>query len=83
MTEEEKRAAYLEWINAETGQNFSEADGEELPALVELVLEKLVEMDGDKVNVKSVKQGGRSITFVDGMSDKVKDLLGPLRKLRW
>lgn len=80
MTDEQKREAYLEWINAETGQNYQLG---ELPALVELVLDKLLEMDGDKVNVKSMSQGGRSITFAVGMSGKVKELLGPLRKLRW
>ena len=83
MTEEEKRAAYLEWINAETGQNYTESEEESLPALVELALEKLLEMDGDKVNIKSISQGGRSITFADGVSGKMVDLLKPLRKLRW
>lgn len=61
MTDEQKREAYLEWINAETGQNYQL---EELPALVELVLDKLLEIDGDKANIKAMTQGGRSVTFL-------------------
>ena len=80
MTEVEKKAAYLQWINAETGQNYQLED---LPALVELVLDKLLEMDGDKANIKAMTQGGRSVTFTDGVGDKIKELLAPLRKLRW
>lgn len=80
MTDEQKREAYLEWINAETGQNYQL---EELPALVELVLDKLLEMDGDKANIKAMTQGGRSVTFTDGVGDKIEELLAPLRKLRW
>lgn len=80
MTDEQKREAYLEWINAETGQNYQLED---LPALVELVLDKLLEMDGDKANIKAMTQGGRSVTFTDGVGDKIKELLAPLRKLRW
>lgn len=80
MTNEQKREAYLEWINAETGQNYQLED---LPALVELVLDKLLEMDGDKANIKAMTQGGRSVTFADGVGDKIKDLLAPLKRLRW
>lgn len=80
MTDEQKREAYLEWINAETGQNYQL---EELPALVELVLDKLLEIDGDKANIKAMTQGGRSVTFADGVGDKIKELLAPLRRLRW
>lgn len=80
MTDEQKREAYLEWINAETGQNYQL---EELPALVELVLDKLLEMDGDKANIKAMTQGGRSVTFTDGVGDKIEGLLAPLKKLRW
>ncbi len=80
MTDEQKREAYLEWINAETGQNYQL---EELPALVELVLDKLLEMDGDKANIKAMTQGGRSVTFTDGVGDKIEELLAPFRKLRW
>lgn len=80
MTDEQKREAYLEWINAETGQNYQI---DELPALVELVLDKLLEMDGDKANVKTMTQGGRSVTFTDGVGDKIKEMLAPLRRLRW
>lgn len=80
MTDEQKREAYLEWINAETGQNYQLED---LPALVELVLDKLLEMDGDKANVKAMTQGGRSVTFTDGVGDKIKEMLAPLRRLRW
>lgn len=80
MTDEQKREAYLEWINAETGQNYQL---EELPALVELVLDKLLEIDGDKANIKAMTQGGRSVTFTDGTGDKIKELLAPLRRLRW
>lgn len=80
MTDEQKREAYLEWINAETGQNYQL---EELPALVELVLDKLLEMDGDKANIKAMTQGGRSVTFTDGVGDRIEELLAPLRKLRW
>ncbi len=81
MTEEAKRAAYLEWINEETGQNYE--DGVELPVLVELILDKLMAIDGDKVNIKSVSQGGRSVSFVDGIPKKITDLMKNLRKLRW
>lgn len=80
MTDEQKREAYLEWINAETGQNYQLED---LPALVELVLDKLLEMDGDKANIKAMTQGGRSVTFTDGVGDKIKEMLAPLRRLRW
>ena len=80
MTDEQKREAYLEWINAETGQNYQL---EALPALVELVLDKLLEMDGDKANIKAMTQGGRSVTFADGVGDRIEELLAPLRKLRW
>lgn len=80
MTDEQKREAYLEWINAETGQNYQLED---LPALVELVLDKLLEMDGDKANIKAMTQGGRSVTFADGVGDRIKELLAPLRRLRW
>lgn len=80
MTDEQKREAYLEWINAETGQNYQLG---ELPVLVELVLDKLLEMDGDKANIKAMTQGGRSVTFTDGVGDRIEELLAPLRKLRW
>jgi len=80
MTDEQKREAYLEWINAETGQNYQI---DELPALVELVLDKLLEMDGDKANIKAMTQGGRSVTFTDGVGDRIEELLAPLRRLRW
>lgn len=80
MTDEQKREAYLEWVNAETGQNYQLED---LPALVELVLDKLLEMDGDKANIKAMTQGGRSVTFADGVGDRIKELLAPLRRLRW
>lgn len=80
MTDEQKREAYLEWVNAETGQNYQLED---LPALVELVLDKLLEMDGDKANIKAMTQGGRSVTFTDGVGDRIEELLAPLRKLRW
>ena len=36
MTESEKRAAYLEWINYKTGKNY--VDDDSLPAIVELIL---------------------------------------------
>lgn len=80
MTDEQKREAYLEWINAETGQNYQL---EELPALVELVLDKLLEIDGNQANIKAMTQGGRSVTFTDGVGDKIKEMLAPLRRLRW
>ena len=47
------------------------------------MLDKLLEMDGDKANIKAMTQGGRSVTFTDGVGDKIKELLAPLRKLRW
>lgn len=81
MTDAEKRAAYLAWVNEETGQKY--VDDESLPILVELILDKLLQMDGDQVNVKSASQGGRSITFAEGMPEKIKELMKSLRKLRW
>ena len=45
MTDEQKREAYSNG-SMQTGQKYQL---EELPALVELVLDKLLEMDGDKL----------------------------------
>lgn len=81
MTDEEKRAAYLEWINKETGQNY--VDDDSLPAIVELILEKLMELDDTKVNIKSRKQGGRSVTFTDGMPGQIEGLIASIRKVKW
>ena len=81
MTESEKRAAYLEWINNKTGQNY--VDDDSLPAVVELILEKLMEMDGQDVNVKSESQGGRSVTFVEDMPGQIKELMNSVRKVKW
>jgi len=81
MTESEKRAAYLEWINNKTGQNY--VDDDSLPAVVELILEKLMEMDGQDVNIKSESQGGRSVTFADDMPGQIKELMNSVRKVKW
>lgn len=81
MTDEEKRAAYLEWINNKTGQNYT--DDDTLPVIVELILEKLVELDNTEVNIKSKSQGGRSITFVDGMPKRIEELIASIRKVKW
>jgi hypothetical protein len=81
MTESEKRAAYLEWINNKTGKNY--VDDDSLPAVVELILEKLMEMDGQDVNVKSESQGGRSVTFADDMPGQIKELMNSVRKVKW
>jgi hypothetical protein len=81
MTESEKRAAYLEWINNKTGQNY--VDDDSLPAVVELILEKLMEMDGQDVNIKSESQGGRSVTFADDMPGQIKELMNSVRKVTW
>jgi len=81
MTESEKRAAYLEWINNKTGQNY--VDDDSLPAVVELILEKLMEMDGQDVNIKSESQGGRSVTFVEDMPGQIKELMNSVRKVKW
>jgi hypothetical protein len=81
MTESEKRAAYLEWINNKTGQNY--VDDDSLPAVVELILEKLMELDGQDVNIKSESQGGRSVTFVEDMPGQIKELMNSVRKVKW
>ena len=81
MTESEKRAAYLEWINNKTGQNY--VDDDSLPAVVELILEKLMELDGQDVNIKSESQGGRSVTFADDMPGQIKELVNSVRKVKW
>ena len=81
MTESEKRAAYLEWINNKTGQNY--VDDDSLPAVVELILEKLMEMDGQDVNIKSESQGGRSVTFAEDMPGQIKELMNSVRKVKW
>jgi hypothetical protein len=81
MTESEKRAAYLEWINHKTGQNY--VDDDSLPAVVELILEKLMELDGQDVNVKSKSQGGRSVTFAEDMPGQIKELMNSVRKVKW
>jgi len=81
MTDEEKRAAYLEWINNETGQDYVGDDT--LPAVIDLVLDKLMSMDGDEVNIKSKSQGGRSVTFEEGMPDKIIQMIHSVRKVKW
>ena len=81
MTESEKRAAYLEWINNKTGQNY--VDDDSSPAVVELILEKLMELDGQDVNIKSESQGGRSVTFVEDMPGQIKELMNSVRKVKW
>jgi len=81
MTESEKRAAYLEWINNKTGQNY--VDDDSLPAVVELILEKLMELDGQDVNIKSESQGGRSVTFAEDMPGQIKELMNSVRKVKW
>ena len=81
MTESEKRAAYLEWINNKTGQNY--VDDDSLTAVVELILEKLMELDGQDVNIKSESQGGRSVTFAEDMPGQIKELMNSVRKVKW
>ena len=81
MTESEKREAYLEWINNKTGQNY--VDDDSLPAVVELILEKLMELDGQDVNIKSESQGGRSVTFAEDMPGQIKELMNSVRKVKW
>ena len=81
MTESEKRAAYLEWINNKAGQNY--VDDDSLPAVVKLILEKLMELDGQDVNIKSESQGGRSVTFAEDMPGQIKELMNSVRKVKW
>lgn len=80
MTDEEKKEAYLEWINNKTNQDFTL---EEAPPVINLALEKLMEMDGEQVNVKSKSKGGRSVTFVEGVPKLINELISGFRKLSW
>ena len=84
MTAEEKRAAYLGWINEETGQSFE--DNEALPGTVNLALEKLMEMDENVViGIEQVGQGGRAVKFVNRnrIPAVVMELISSFRKVKW
>ena len=43
---------------------------------MELVLDKLLEMDGDKANIKAMT-GSLVCYLADGVGDKIKELLAP------
>ncbi|MFW6327550.1 MAG: hypothetical protein ACOC2F_04490 [Bacteroidota bacterium] len=80
MTDEEKKEAYLAWINSETNQDYTLEDA---PATVNLAIEKLMEMDENQVNIKSKSKGGRSVTFVEGVPDLIYELIGRKKRLDW
>ena len=80
MTNEEKREAYLDWINKKTNQDYEMND---LPPAIELALVKLMNTDGTQSNIKSKSQGRRSVTFKDGIPTDILDLIMTERKLRW
>lgn len=84
MTEAEKKVAYLQWINQETGQNF--VDDDSLPALIDLALEKLLEMDANaKIGIEQISQGGRtvSLTNCNRIPEVIIKLISPYRKVKW
>lgn len=84
MTADEKRAAYLEWINAEIGQSFE--DDETLPATINLAIEKLMEMDENVViGIEQVNQGGRSVKLLNRnrIPAVVTELVASFRKVKW
>lgn len=84
MTDEEKRAAYLEWINEKTGQSY--VDDETLPGVIDLALEKLLEMDANaKIGIEQISQGGRtvSLTNCNRIPEVIIKLISPYRKVKW
>lgn len=84
MTDEEKKAAYLEWINEETGQKFE--DDETLPGTIDLAIEKLMEMDSNsKIGIEQISQGGRSVTITNRnrIPEVIIGLISGYRKVKW
>ncbi len=84
MTVEDKRAAYLQWINEETGQGF--VDDETLSATINLALEKLLEMDANtEIGIEQISQGGRSVSLTNRnrIPEVIIQLVGPYRRVKW
>ena len=84
ITDEDKRAAYLQWINEETGQGF--VDDETLPATIHLAIEKLLEMDSNtEIGIEQISQGGRTVSLTNRnrIPEVIFSLIGFCRKVKW
>lgn len=82
MTDEEIRVAYLEMINNYTNQSF--VDDETLPAVINLALSKLIDVNNTSPNVQSETEGGISKSyFKSELPPQIKMMIAPYRKLSW
>lgn len=78
MTDQEVKAAYLEWIKAYCNNDF--ADG--VPGSVDVALEKLVARHGKDSSIASEQAGDLSRSFFDSDIPKdIKTLLRPYRRI--
>lgn len=92
MTEAEKRAAYLEWINRYCKQAWvdeyvdpltQETVASTIPLGVELILQEIVKKNPAEWNVTSKSFEGLSVSYSgEGPLDAFKLHLRPYRKVR-
>ena len=87
MTESERRAAYLDWINRYCNQDFIDDDDPEentIPPGVELVLQDMVKSDPLDFNVASERAEGLAVTYGNGgLVESFKIHLRPYRRVRF
>jgi len=85
MTDAELKTFYKNWIKDYCNNDFLDDEGNEnLPAGVELVLDKLVDFHKQDLNVASEKIADLSVSyFQDQIPTRIKQMLDPYKKMKW
>jgi len=84
LTEQEKRDAYLGWIEDYTGLSLADKDEDDWPGPVRIVLEKLMQADDHPSGVAAENIDDLSMTyFLDSIDPRLLQMLGNIRVLKW
>lgn len=85
MTDTEIKNLYKGWAKDYCNNDFLDDEGEEdLPAGVEIFLDKITEVHEQEINIASESIGDLSTSyFKDKIPQRLLDLLKPYRRLSW
>ena len=82
----DKRALFESHIKDYCNNDFNGESGDTLPASVILAIDKMVSSDNNRSTGISSKTKGDIVEIAyrrESMSDEVKQMLQPYRKMRW
>ena len=86
MTEQERRDAYLEWIKEYCRNDFIVDEVERVPAVIEIVIDEMIDYDTNNNEKQAESLGDYSVTFSTsdlGYNKKTLAKLQPYVKVRF